>query len=322
MRYLLLLVTAFALQLNAQKNVFLKIYPKVNGSDLALGTDYIDQQGVVFNLDYFNYYLSGLSVTHDGGQVLDLSDTVFLVKSSDFILYLGYLDVTSVEALTFSIGVPPNLNTASGTNAVDISVYPANHPLSFQDPSMYWGWSAGYIFLVTGGNADSNADDIADAYFELHNLGEHNYVQTSLPVVQTNTGNDQIDIYLDCNIDQWLKNVPLESISILHGTTGYNSSSMANVTTEPVFTQPLAAGISWDKLAKGELYVSEDVLYWKGFPENAYLKVTDLSGKDCLSLNQVHEDDMLDMKSLKSGAYVVALFDQEGQLLRTLKFVR
>jgi hypothetical protein len=153
-------------------------------------------------------------------------------------------------------------------------------------------------------------------------LGEHNYVQTSLPVVQTNTGNDQIDIYLDCNIEQWLKNVPLESISILHGTTGYNSSSMANVTTEPVFTQPLAAGISWDKAEKGELYFSEGVVYWKGFPENTNLKVTDLSGKDCLSLNQIHGDDMLDMKSLNSGAYVVALFDQEGQLLRTLKFLR
>ena len=63
MRYLLLLLILCSFQLNAQKNVFLKIYPKVNGTDLTLGSDYLDQQGVIFNLDYFNYYLSGLSVT-------------------------------------------------------------------------------------------------------------------------------------------------------------------------------------------------------------------------------------------------------------------
>ena len=321
MRSLLLFMIVFSFQLNAQKNVFLKIYPKVNGTDLTIGSDYIDQQGVIFNLDYFNYYLSGLSVTHDGGQSVDLSDTVFLVKSTDFILYLGYLNVTNVESVTFSIGVPPELNTASGTNALDISVYPEGHPLSFQDPSMYWGWSAGYIFLVTGGNADSNADGIADAYFELHNLGDHNYPQMTISTTQTNVGNDQIDIYLDCNIEQWLKNVPLESISILHGTTGYNSSSMAIVTTEPVFTQPLTAGISWNKLEKGELYFSDDKIYWTGFPENAFLKISDLSGKDCSISNLGHDQNMIDLHQLKNGAYIATMYSQEGELLRTMKFM-
>lgn len=321
MRYFIIfLLFSSVTHVSAQKNVFLKIYPKVNGTDLVLGDDYLDQQGVAFSLDYFNYYLSGLSITHDGGQVLDLSDTVFIVKANDFNLYLGYLNVVSIESLTFSIGVPPAINTVSGANAIDISLYPQDHPLSFQDPSMYWGWTAGYMFLVCAGNADSDADGITDAYFELHNLGNHNYPQTSLPVTQTNVGNDQVDVYLDCNIEQWFKNVPLETISILHGTDSFNASSMSNVETEPVFTQPSTASILHDKLIGEGLYYSEGTIYWKGYPINCRLKVYDLLGKEMMNLSHLSSEGHVDLDLLKNGWYLVSVSDEHGERIRSMKF--
>jgi len=306
----------------AQKNVFLKIAPKVNGNDLVLGANNTDTQGTVFSLNYFNYYLSDLHVIHDGGQDLNLSDTVFLVKSDSFILYLGYIDITNIESLSFFVGVPTDLNTQTGANAIDISMYPAGHPLSFQDPSMYWGWSSGYMFLVTAGNADSNSDGITDAYFELSNLGGHNYVGTSLPVVQTNVGNDQVDVYLDCNIEQWLKGVPLQTIGILHGTLGYNESSMANVASEPVFTQPLNAGTSFVKAEFGEIYNYEDLLYWKGFPENCQLTIVNPAGKKCLERKNLKSNDQLSLDQMNAGIYFVNVTDSDGLLIRRIKVLK
>ena len=70
----------------SQQNVFITLSPKVASTDLVIGTNVSNLNGVVFNLDYFDYYLSGLHIIHDGGQDLDLSDTVFLVEPTNFVL--------------------------------------------------------------------------------------------------------------------------------------------------------------------------------------------------------------------------------------------
>jgi hypothetical protein len=35
--------------------------------------------------------------------------------------------------------------------------------LSFQTPSMYWGWQAGYMHMILGGYADDNGDGSLEA---------------------------------------------------------------------------------------------------------------------------------------------------------------
>jgi hypothetical protein len=320
MRSILLLFSIVAFAVQGQKNVFLKISPKVNGADLVLGTNYTDFQGVDFNLDHFNYYLSGLRITHDGGQLLDMSQEVYLVKPDAHDLYLGFLDVTSIESVQFNIGVPANLNTASGPDAIDISLYPSDHPLSFQEPSMYWGWSAGYMFLVSGGYADSNADGIADAYFELHNLGGHNYTETPvIPIVQTNVGNDQIDVYMDCNIEQWLKSVPIETIGIMHGSLSYNESSMYNVTTEPVFTQPVNAGTTHLNSLNSEIYYSTGMVYWKNMPAEGFVVLCDMTGKELLHKAIGEEDGSLNLGDIPSGIYLFQVFDASERTVKAIK---
>ena len=56
----------------------------------------------------------------------------------------------------FTVGVPARFNTQQGTEAMDISLYPETHPLSYQSPSMYWGWSFGYMYMIIGGGEGSN----------------------------------------------------------------------------------------------------------------------------------------------------------------------
>ena len=308
--------------ISAQKNVFLRLSPNVNGADLQLGSDFFDLQGNLTNLDYFNYYLSNLHLTFDGGQDLDLSDTVFLVKSTDFVLYLGNLNLNTIENISFSIGVPPNINTISGPDVIDISAYPMDHPLSFQDPSMHWGWSAGYIFLVSAGLADSNGDGITDALFEMHNLGDHNYVSTSLPIIQTNIGQDQIDINLNCNIDVWFKNIPLATVGVLHGTNGYNADMMANVITEAVFTQPLTAGTILETTTTGSFLFKDQKLVWNGMSNGCLIQVFDSNGKLITQRNNCQPNGEMELSQMNSGCFISKIISTEGIELNRLKFVR
>lgn len=310
----------------SQKNVFITISPKVNGNDLLIGTEYTSLNGVKFNLDHFDYYLSDLNLIHDGGQVYDLSDTVFLVEPNSHILYLGSLNVTNIEQVNFAIGVPSNLNTSNGADAIDISAYPEGHPLGFQEPSMHWGWTAGYMHMIIGGMADSNADDIIDYIFEVHNVGDANYRHVQLPVVQTDTYSDQIDVYVNCHADVWLKDIPIESVGILHGSTGYNMEIMKNVETEVVFDQSATASVPSKFEAVGNTYFFTNgqitTVKWENVIDASIFKLIDLNGKN-ISLGVADGiNGEQTFQNLSSGTYHFQLYNSNNNLLNEIKVVK
>ena len=324
--YGLIVFSALSVSAIAQKNVFLTLSPKVGGADLQMATDYTDMQGTTFNLDHFDYYLSNVEIIHDGGQSILLSDTVFLVEPQNHVLYLGYHNLTDVEQINFGIGVPANINTQSGPDAIDISAYPVGHPLSFQEPSMHWGWTAGYMFMIVGGYADSNTDGIADAYFELHNLGNQNYANVLLPVVPTNTSATQVDINVNCNVDVWLKDIAIQSVGILHGTSGANADVMKNPETEAVFTQDATANVVQEDVAVGEIFFSMEgpsvKVVWSDVINAASYRLTDLNGK-IISQNTVGSDDgTVSFDDLTSGVYMFCIFGTSGDQLNVLKVVK
>ncbi len=309
----------------SQKNVFLTLTPKVEGTDLQMATNYTDLQGTVFNLDHFDYYVSNVEIIHDGGQSLLILDTVFLVEPQNHVLYLGYHNVNEIEQVNFGIGVPSSINTQSGADAIDISAYPVGHPLSFQEPSMHWGWTSGYMFMIVGGNADSNADGIADAYFELHNLGNSNYANVLLPVVPTNTSASQIDIFVNCNVDVWLKDIAIQSVGILHGTSGANADAMKNPETEAVFTQDASASIS-QNAAAGKVYFNQEgpsvKVIWMDVINASSYKLTDMNGKVIMNDIVSSDDGAALFNDLNNGVYMFRLFDAKGNQLNLLKIVK
>ncbi len=312
--------------ITAQKNVFLTLTPKVAGSQLSLASDVTGQDGIKFNVDHFNYYVSGVQIVHDMGQVTNLSDTVFFVNTSNFVLYLGYLtNVNNIEQINFSIGVPPNLNTNAGADAIDISAYPVGHPLSFQDPSMHWGWSAGYMHMVVGGDVDSDGNGTVDTYYELHNLGNVNYKTVYLPITPTATTADQVDLYVDCNLDQWLKDIPLASVSILHGTNGYNGEVMKNVETEPVFTANATASIA-ELSNNGNLYFNQNgevlSVYWNKMKDVSSFRITDISGRIIRDDKVSGVSGSVSLSGLKNGLYDFELLNNSGARLKSIKIMR
>jgi hypothetical protein len=230
----------FVLNAFAQKNIFLNIEPKFGNQSFVLNQTYIGNDGVAVEIQDFNYYLSDVSIFHDNGQQTDLSNDIWLVTSTQHSLYLGYLGIDQLDSICFTIGVPKRYNTQSGSLAQDISTYPETHPLSFQSPSMYWGWAFGYMHMIVGGKADNNNNGIPNAYFELHNLGNNNQQTVTLPLIQTNIGS-QIDLSINCHLDRWLNQMPLSSVGVLHGETGLNQNVMQNILTQDVFTLDAAA---------------------------------------------------------------------------------
>jgi hypothetical protein len=243
MRILFLtLLLSTAISSWAQKNIFLNLTPLFGNQTFALNQTFIGNDGIAVQIQDFNYYLSDVKIFHDNGQQTNLPTSIWLVTPTQHSLYLGYLAVEQIDSINFTIGVPKRYNTQAGALAQDISTYPETHPLSFQSPSMYWGWSFGYMHMITGGKADSNNDGVPNANFELHNLGNNNQQSVTLPTIHTTTGS-QTDLFYNCHIDRWLNQMPLSSVGVLHGETGLNQSVMQNVNTQDVFTLSPAATI-------------------------------------------------------------------------------
>lgn len=323
MRYSILFAILLSFTSFGQKNVFVHIDPIVSGVDLQLNTVYTALDGKTFKLDYFDYYLSDVLITHDGGQTLNLYDTIFLVKHDDHMLYLGNLDITNIEQIDFSIGVPKSRNTQAGILAQDISTYPENHPLSFQDPSMYWGWQGGYMHMIIGGYSDGNDDQIPDVYFELHNLGDHNQQPVSLSVNQTNTTVNQIDIYMNCNFEQWIKNIPLSTAGIMHDEIGVNKTIMDNVQLFPVFT--LAANAGTKELDESSIHcsASQNQIFvdWSHLTNLKACSLIDQNGRVIKEMTLTENEGKLNWNAINAGFYLVQFTNTQGQIIASKKVI-
>lgn len=231
---LFILSLLFSIVSIAQQHYLLKIEPVIEGVYHDMNNVGSTLLGKKIKLDHFDYYFSKLSITHDGGQILDLSDSIYLVEPTNYILDLGNLNVTQVESIHFGVGVPIELSHT------DLSKYPLYHPLSYQHPSMYWGWEEGYIHMIIGGLVDGDNDDIPEQWFELHNLGDANYHEIDLPVYEYTENNGERIITVSCNIDTWIGNIDLIAVNSKHGETGENAQILNNVATRNVFTSQQA----------------------------------------------------------------------------------
>ena len=298
----------------SQKNIFLNLDPVFANQPFVLNQNFTGNDGVAVRIEHFNYYLSDVKLFHDNGQQTNLLTDIWLVTPVQNSLYLGYLPIQQIDSIQFTIGVPKRYNIQAGALAQDISTYPDSHPLSFQSPSMYWGWSFGYMHMIAGGKADSNNDGVPNAYFELHNFGNNNQQSVTLPAIQTTSGN-QIDLHYNCHVDRWFNQMPLSSVGVLHGETGLNLSVMQNVNTQDVFALNPAATIQENH----NLFVS-----WKQTPTEITIhgiqnqgienfQVFSNTGQKLLDVDVQNAVASIPLDRLSSGFYLVSVQGSHGQ---------
>ena len=308
----LILTILLPLSLFGQKNIFLNIEHVFVGAPFELETIYTHPSGDSYSFDYLNYYVSDVIITHDGGQVFTCLPSVFLVTTENHLLYLGGYEVENIEHVEFTLGVPTRFNNQDGAEAIDISAYPETDPLSFQSPSMYWGWAFGYMHVVTAGWP----------LFELHNVGLQLAKQVSIDVIPTETSSSQIDIELYCNIDRWFNSIDLTGgMLVSHGPGPENVQMMSNLLTEEVFTMSAQASIGEQYLSNALVFFNDKGLHVNNLPvQTQSIVVTDQMGRKIREKKISNQTETL-FELKDSGLVFITIFNAQGGAIQSIKYI-
>ncbi len=199
----------------AQNNVQLNIHHKLADTEFAFNEGAKNNIDHDFNVTRLEYYISEISILHDGGTETAIDDLWILVDASQPTeVDLGSHDIELVERVRFHIGVDPD------HNHLDPASWPNGHPLAPTFPSMHWGWAAGYRFVAMEGYGSSDYNQL----YQLHGLGDNNYFQTEVEVMAS-AENGSVTINLDADYARVLENITVNSGVIVHGD--YDEAKLA-----------------------------------------------------------------------------------------------
>lgn len=208
----------------SQKQVMLHVVHNIGQNPCTTAEVGQNDQGDDFKLTRVQYYMHDLQLVHDNGTNTPTNAVALVNGFNDTWVDLGLVNVDSLEALRFGIGVNGSYNH------LDPSSYPSTSPLAPKNPSMHWGWTAGYRFIALEGVTGPNFNTT----FQFHGLGDRNYwMQTISTQGQHITDTLEITIYAD--YEQVLKGIGVASGPIIHGETGLAASVLENMNTV-VFT--------------------------------------------------------------------------------------
>ncbi len=306
----------------AQTTINLNLHHVWDGQTFNYGQQYLDGDGNAVEISRVQYYLSGFDITHDGGQTTPVTGSYVLASSNITNYTLDPVTFTSLESIDFDLGVD------AATNHLDPASYAANHPLALQTPSMHWGWSAGYRFLVIEGEVDSDGDGIVETMFQFHVTADDNYLTPVTALTTSGTVNgSNLDVDLYVNIADWVKGIDLTTAGSNHGAFPINGSVMANTNTNTVFSVDAPVGLDENSKAAHNVFFDYSTPYaptvFYKFPESRELGlvITDMSGKVILSEKSLpNAGNYFINKELATGTYI-AVFTADNQTVVSEKFV-
>lgn len=193
-----------------QSDVVIKIDHRLAGEKFDWGKEATNDLGHKFNVDRLEYYLAEIGVIHDGGQETMIADLYVLVNPSNTTeINLGELSFTTLEGIFFSVGVDESMNHR------DPSALHPTHPLAPQNPSMHWGWNAGYRFVALEGNSGQSLN----VGYQFHGLGDSNYARTTLMMAATEENGLQV-MNVMADYTKAMQTIDLNAGPISHGETG------------------------------------------------------------------------------------------------------
>ncbi len=177
------------------------------------------------------FYISEVEIHHPDSTMMPLTDQYLLVnaKNPTAEFDLGAWPVVAAHGVTLHLGVPASVNHN------DPASYPANHPLAPQNPTMHWGWSAGYRFMAIEGKVDNNGDGVPETVFEYHNLFDELYRSLELIGVK-NAENGVLHLHFVLDYAQLFKNMAMTGTLVQHGKFASNVTMMNNAATQNFVT--------------------------------------------------------------------------------------
>lgn len=308
-RFLLLFLAAIFCQgVGAQMNVALHMHQKLGDQPFALNAIATAPGNYAMKVTRMQYYVSEIKIVHDGGQVTPVTDMHLLVTAQkDSIFELGSFDVTTIEGIEFSIGVD------AAFNHLDPSTYPAGDPLALQNPTMHWGWTAGYRFIAFEGKSSNNGTTFPDV-FQIHTVDDANYRTVTLPVSGVMDG-DHLAINIDADYTQLLTDLNVQGGVVSHAANGPSAVIAENMKNH-VFTPSSIASSTVEPGVAGSFGISPNpssgvavVKYDLPGYERLMLTVSDLSGHRVLTRELSGSQQSVSLETnWQSGIYVARIF--------------
>ena len=311
-------IVCASFSINAQTQLNLKINHKLGSNAFVFNDTCYNNLGNKINVTRLEYYLTVVSITHDGGTVTPI-DKVLLINANVTTLdSLTTMNITNLEKVTIAVGVKQSLNH------LDPSTYSSSHPLAPKSPSMHWGWTPGYRFVAMEGRTFSITPS---RKYEMHSLGDQNYFHTTITTAGvTSTGKKTIE--LNANYLEALRGIDVSRGPLDHGDFGNNITHLDNF-RDYVFTSVEgnpSVGIKKLDKASVKLSVSPNpslegsdvVLQLSEELKEATLLVTDLKG------SIVHQQQIITkriiLRELKKGSYICTI-KKDGATLASKKLI-
>lgn len=317
----MVVASGFMIAANAQTDVNLKLNHYWNGNEFNYGETYTSSNGNAVSISRVQYYLSGIDLTHDNAQNTSMDQ--YVLASGNITNYsLGTATFTSLEAIDFDLGID------AATNHLDPTTYADSDPLSMQNPSMHWGWTAGYRFLVIEGLVDSDDDGTPDKSFQFHVTADDDYLKRVNAIETAGELNSGIlDINIDVNIADWVKGINLITAGFNHGVYALNETVVNNTNTHTVFNSNIGLSINDNYQLSNNIYFDYSISYaptifYKIPAANSItIEITDINGRVVLTEgNLANAGNYFINKELVSGTYITKFITDNGNVLSN-KFI-
>lgn len=218
MRLIITFLLLFPALFRAQQ-VNLHIHHEWMGNPFALNTAGATSDGEVFKFTLLKYYISGVTITHDGGMTTQIPGFIAIADAEEgvSVFDLGTPAVNTIEGIEFYIGVD------SIRNHEDPSLAPSTSPLSFQSPSMHWGWASGYRFILLEGLSGASYDQTV----QIHSLGDQNYRAVNLSLAAEEIAGEK-NIHVRGEYQEALREMTIMGGLINHGFSGEAATATIN----------------------------------------------------------------------------------------------
>lgn len=204
-----------------EKTVNLTVRPMVGADALEIGTEYSFGSDVV-SFDFCKFYMSGIELMDDAGDVLaDNGGQPILVSPDATTVTIGTTTEDHLHMLRFDVGLDSITNHADPILAVGV----------LNDSQMHWNWNpmSGYKFSrmdYTLNGTDYQSHAAMDALFR---------PDVTVSVHDVVTTDSIIDIVINVDYGVLLNLSPLPA-SNNHGGTSYNTSLMDDFGSGVAFT--------------------------------------------------------------------------------------
>ena len=305
----LLLGVLFSFCATAQTQVNLHVHHKLDGPDFAFNQMGTTDQNTDFQLTRMEYYLSNITIIHDGNMQTPVSDSVMFLIGAEktFKESLGSYNVTNVEGIKFSVGVDTPFNQS---DPVD---WPTGHPLAprpLPAKQMNWSWPAGYRFAAMEGYIGSNTANT----FQIHSLENQYYYEQTVMVNGVQNGGE-IDINIEAEIAKALNGIAIvdganQGITE-HGSSPVNIKLLENF-RDHVFGPGSPLSVD-DKVSKVQFKMFPNptngivnIQYDNSLTGITDIHVSDITGREVLRKNIVGLN-AAQVELPESGMYMISL---------------